>query len=620
LGKDVIDGLKKGGKSCTSKVMYPYANTVFPGGLLPPPIMFEGGADAAYVEVHYDSIDTVKYEFAAKSTGELTIPVKDWAEITRRSQNTVLLVKLNVKKGSAYSSCQLEWRVAPGNMIGAVYYNTYNAPNNGGVGAVMRLTLGKAKAEVYSTSPAGAAPTGPCRSCHSVSANGSTLVSSEHLYFPFGNNFSVSSYKVTPKVQPPVMSALKDATFAALTPDGTKLLQMGNPQCTAGASTFPRAPNNFMLAIGPSDAALINTANGQAIASTGLDKKNFMWMPQFSPDGKKVVFNHAKTVSGSTDRFELATMDFDNKTNTFSNLKVIVKKDTAGITFSNYAPGPPLGGIGGGVDPGGLSCSPVLSGDDALAHIPNGSCSGPCYPAWPFFTPDGNGVIYSKISEPDFAVAFPGRDKAAKSELWYVDLTTGEKVKLANANKGMEGERTDINYYPTVLPIQVGGYYWLVWTSMRKWGTRSTEGDPAEVTALAVTFGESAGEAFKKRLWVSAIKPRLQSGGEFETDKLEDPSFPPFYLDGQSATGNTRGFAALNPCKKTGGDDSKCTSGIDCCSGYCKVEKGATEGLCVEEVTCSDVNGKCETDKDCCAPEKGDPYQCIANYCGFVIQ
>src|SRR5690349_6440213 len=108
-------------------------------------------------------------------------------------------------------------------MVGAIYYNTYNAPNNGGVGAVMRLTLGKTKAEVYSTAPAGAAPTGPCRSCHSVSAKGSTLVSSERLYFPLGNNFKVSSYKVTPAVQPKEMSPLKDATFAALTPDGTKL-------------------------------------------------------------------------------------------------------------------------------------------------------------------------------------------------------------------------------------------------------------------------------------------------------------------------------------------------------------------------------------------------------------
>jgi len=371
-------------------------------------------------------------------------------------------------------------------------------------------------------------------------------------------------------------------------------------------------------------AALIDTSSNKPISATGLDKNNYMWMPQFSPDGKKVVFNHAKPGSGGvTDRFELATMDFDNKTNTFSNLKVIVKKDISGITFSNYAPTAPVGGIAGsiGAPLGTTACSPALSGsDDPLAHIPNGTCSGPCYPAWPFFTPDGNGVIYSMISEPDFAVAFPGRDKASKSELWYVDLTTGDKIKLANANKAMAGEPTDINYYPTVLPIQVGGYYWLVWTSTRKWGNRTTEAKPEETAAYELFFGSSAREGFKKRLWVSAIKPRVVQGGEFSTDKLEDPSYPPFYLDGQSATGNTRAFAALNPCKKTTDSDNKCTSGIDCCSGYCSVKDGDTEGLCVDQVMCSDLNGKCESDEDCCMPKDGsDPYICIGGYCGFTL-
>src|SRR5690606_7325236 len=90
------------------------------------------------------------------------------------------------------------------------------------------------------------------------------------------------------------ISAMADATFGALTPDGSLLLQMGNPQCTLGAKTFPRAPRNFMLIQGPVEAGLLNTANGQPVQAKGLNKNHYMWMPQFSPDGKKVVFNHAK--------------------------------------------------------------------------------------------------------------------------------------------------------------------------------------------------------------------------------------------------------------------------------------------------------------------------------------
>jgi hypothetical protein len=397
---------------------------------------------------------------------------------------------------------------------------------------------------------------------------------------------------------------------------------MGNPQCTGGASAFPRAPNNFPLLQGPSVASLLDTATGRVIQAGGLKAEHYMWMPQFSPKGDKVVFNHAKPDGqGGTDRRELAVMDFDPNTNTFSNLRVIASKQGPEPSLP-YRPNPPLGGLSGQVTTGNNDCggpfapNERLSGDATVAALPTGSCSEPCYPAWPFFTPDGNGVIYALVSEPDFTVAFPGRDKAAKSELWYVDLTTGQKVRLDNANKGLAGESTQINYYPTVLPVQVGGYYWLVWTSTRKWGTRSTDAPPGAMVDEAF-FGTTAREAYRKRLWVSAIRPRLDEQGEFSNDELLDPSQPPFYLEGQSNSGNIRAFAALNPCEPVG---KTCTSGLDCCTGFCSVKPGEATGSCVEEVMCSHTNERCETDEDCCPPEGDEPQNyCIGGYCGFVV-
>ncbi len=625
LSKADIDALKKGGSSCTSKVVYPYEDTVFPGGLLPPPIMWTGGGDSAYVKVTYDSIKTLSYEYAAKASGELTIPVDDWVEITRRSQNTVMLVTLSVKKGSSVSTCKLNYRVAPGNMVGAVYYNTYNLSDKGGVGAVMRLTLGKKEPQVYQFREGGAAPAGPCRSCHSVSADGSTLASSEHGYPVLGSPtayYLATSHKTGPNPQPAKLADLADATFGALTPDGKYLLQMGNPQCTSGALAFPRAPNNFMLLTGPTTADLIDTATGKVVDASGLDANNFMWMPQFSPQGDKVVFNHARLVKNqdsttTTDRRRLAVVTFDQKTRTFGPVTAKLTTEPQGPAPSaNYRPDGSIVEFAGNINSG---CSPSLSGDAARAAIKAGSCNGkPCYPAWPFFTPDGNGVIYSLISEPDFAVAFPGRETPAKSELWYWDLTTGERVLLANANKGLAEDDPQTSYYPTVLPVQIGGYYWLVFTSTRKWGTRDTNAPAAEALAWDAAFlSTSVSEGYKKRLWVSAIKPRLREGGEFQTDKLEDPSSPPFYLEGQSSTGNTRAFAALNPCKK---EKETCTSGLDCCTGYCKVEKGEAEGVCVPEVSCSAQGDKCEANEDCCPPEdNGDPYVCVGGRCGVIL-
>jgi hypothetical protein len=282
-----------------------------------------------------------------------------------------------------------------------------------------------------------------------------------------------------------------------------------------------------------------------------------------------------------------------------------------------------ISGFGGLANAG--SCEPALPSDplgftptpEQLAHIPDGACTGPCFPAWPFFTPDGNGVIYSLISEPDFAVAFPGRETPSKSKLYYVDLTTGQSVELTNANKALDGEPTDINYYPTVLPVQVGGYYWLFWTSTRKWGTRSTEAPPG-VELYEGLFGASAREGYKKRLWVSAIKPRIDEDGEFSGGDLTDPSLPAFYLEGQSETGNVRAFAALNPCKEEG---NECTSGLDCCTGYCDIKDGAASGVCVEEKTCSMLNERCDTNEDCCTKEEGasSDLLCLGGFCGFVV-
>ena len=633
--------LKSAAAPCAVKVTYPYDGTLFPGGLVPPTIMWEGNASAAYVQVAYEGSDKVNYQFAAKVTNpaELTIPRGAWNEITRRTNNNPLVVTLNVLAGGAASSCKLRWRVAPGNMVGALYYNTYQAPPPGvpGQGAVMRQSLG-GQAEIYKQfdGPVNLIPqTGPCYSCHSVSFNGSTLVASFHDYS--GQVFRVEKFDITQSTQPPVSGKLDNANFGALTPDGKKILAMGNPQCTAGSDTFPRKPNNFPLVEGTAVARLMDTATGADLHAPGLNKDLYMWMPQFSPDGKKVVFNHAKPDgSGGTDRRELATMDFDPQTNTFSNLKVIVSAGgLPGVAQPSvaYSPVPAFGGVlacgaemcgadgmpntcmstgngmSGGAIPGLGGAIPGIPGD--VGALPSGACTGPCYPAWPFFTPDGNAVIYSLVSTPDFAVAFPGRDQASASELWYVDLELNQTIKLANANKGLKDIDAISNYYPTVMPVAVGGYFWVFWTAMRDYGHKLTGRNDPNAPVIA------AAEAVKKRIWGAAIKPRKKLV-ELDDPTLVDPSTPAFYLDGQSESGNVRAFAALNPCLK---DGSACKSGLDCCCGYCVQAPGADMGVCSCEVPkCSKLNEKCTKDADCCPPEKKeDPeLSCLGGFCGTI--
>jgi hypothetical protein len=347
-------------------------------------------------------------------------------------------------------------------------------------------------------------------------------------------------------------------------------------------------------------------------------------MPQFSPDGTKVVFNHAKPdSSGGTDRRELAVMDYDEKTNTFSNLKVVVNAGMltgAAAPTVAYSPAPSLAGVipcgAGNCGPDGTANScmpggPVIPGIPGdVGALPTGSCTGPCYPGWPFFTPDNKAVIFSMVSDPDFASAFPGRDKPSLSELWYVDLETQQAVRMEKANTGLKEIDKLNNYYPTVMPVAVGGYFWVFWTAVRDYGLKlagRVEGGPSIAAA----------EAIKKRIWGAAIRPKKMNG-EFTDNTLTDPSFPGFYIDGQSDSGNVRAFAALNPCLQNG---SSCMSGLDCCCGYCVQESGAAAGSCTCEVPkCSKLNEKCTKDTDCCPPEKPDDpvLSCLGGFCGFI--
>ncbi|HET8932315.1 MAG TPA: hypothetical protein VFN67_02695 [Polyangiales bacterium] len=636
-----LDMLRNASGACTVKVTNPYEGTIFPGGLVPPIIMWDGAADAAYVRFAYEGATNVSYQYAAKvmTPGGIQIPREAWNEITRRTNYLPLNVTLNTVSGSAVSSCQLHWKVAPGNMIGAIYYNTYQAPPPGvlGQGAVMRQSLG-AQAEIYKQfqGPINAIPmTGPCYSCHSVSFNGTTLVASYHDYS--GQKFNVEKFDITKDVQPEPKGTLDNANFGALTPDGKKILAMGNPQCTAGSDTFPRKPNNFPLVEGPAVARLLDTQTGEDLHAKGLNPEFYMWMPQFSPDGKKVVFSHGKPDGmGGSDRRELATMDFDYATNTFSNLKVIVTAGSLpGIPAPSlsYAPGPAFGGVlacgaemcgpdgmpntcmsggdqQGGAIPGLGGAIPGIPGD--VGALPSGSCTGPCYPAWPFFTPDGKAVVYALTSEPDYSSAFPGRDQASNSELWYVDLELNQTVRMDNANRGLVDIDAQSNYFPTVMPVAVGGYFWVFWTSMRAYGNKVPGREAGAPVVVA------AAEAIKKRIWATAIKPRIPLV-ENDDPTLVDPSAPGFYLEGQSESGNVRAFAALNPCLA---DGASCTSGLDCCCGYCLQNGGSTTGTCSCEVPmCAKINEKCTKDADCCPPESPkDPVpQCLGGFCGFIM-
>ena len=106
-------------------------------------------------------------------------------------------------------------------------------------------------------------------------------------------------------------------------------------------------------------------------------------------------------------------------------------------------------------------------------------------------------------------------------------------------------------------PVAAGGYFWVFFDAVRHYGNLGLQ----------------------RQLWGAAIE--IAADGNYTIDL----SHPAFYLPGQEfGTGNHRAFAALDPCKK---DGNSCTSGIDCCGGFCSVPEAVDRSSDEPVGTCS---------------------------------
>lgn len=327
-------------------------------------------------------------------------------------------------------------------------------------------------------------------------------------------------------------------SFGALYPDGSMLLSCGQP----GNRYPPNVPGmNRGL-----DTALWDTRTGQPIPATGLTVRKAI-TPTFSPDGKKVAFSPFDIGAGRS----IAVMDFDANSKAFSQLVTVAS-------------------------------SPAQ------------------YLAWPAFLPDAKKLVYQAGDRADFATWQQGH-----GNVMLADVASKQAMPL-DALNGMAGSQAylpygaaeaNLNYEPTVLPVAVGGYYWVVFTSRRFYGNTITEPNPWS-------------DKRRKKLWVAAIDVNATPG--------QDPSHPAFYLPGQElAAGNMRGFWALDPCKQNG---NTCESAADCCGGYCRETPGSDGGtarVCVPAPQgCAQEFEKCNTTADCCGAAQG--YACLGGRCAMA--
>ncbi len=119
--------------------LYPYDNTVFPRGLVPPTLQFAGTApEAMYVHISFPGLDYKGY-YAGSNPGRVAISGPMWNAISLASngiKNEVLVQVTKTSNGQIAGPITESWTIATGNVRGTIYYETYGSAILGGAASV----------------------------------------------------------------------------------------------------------------------------------------------------------------------------------------------------------------------------------------------------------------------------------------------------------------------------------------------------------------------------------------------------------------------------------------------------------------------------------------------------
>jgi hypothetical protein len=524
------------------KWLYPYDKTVFPRGLRSPLLQFAGAAPDQTL-VRFKSLH-FQYDafFGASNPGRVQLAEARWKTITQSASGTdTVAVSITKKSGGVVVGPIAEtWTIATASLSGTVYYNTYNTPQAGNSGALLKVRP--------STTIDATVLEAGCSVCHSVSANGTVIATGISWGGGDPLNSGVFNVDATGAATAGHSQAKGAYAFAALTPDAKYMMTHSNN--AGGIRGLTNASGQYSTLLDPTTGVAVPGVTGWAATAQAQ-------MPSFSPDGKFIAFNdRVADASGKT----LGVMAFDQKTLKFTTLGSVWTGSSL-VAWPAFLP-------------------------DSTSIV--------------FHAGDDFGTQKAHHADIELVDVASKKRMYVPALNGYAGTDTVNGATYLPYGDAAEGH---LNFEPTVLPVASGGYFWVVFTSRRcygnllpdtqdAWGKDGSNPDELSprkklwVAAIDITGtpgkdrshpafylpGQELGTGNMRAFW--ALDPCHANGQSCETG---DECCGGYCRQVAEADGAT-GFTCSDKPAGCAQELEKCTTAADCC--------GAASG-----VQC--INGHC---------------------------
>ena len=653
------------GADSNLRILYPYAGTVFPLGLLPPLVQWSDNGTASYAKItlQYPATGTALFKWSeiVNENGVLTTPYNKlptalpvsgggraqipelvWRTFSTAAAGQDALVSVQVLesgKGTIPSSIKVHFATEA--LKGSIYYQSYDSnlvANSAPSGATLKIKVGDATPTVVDGNTV-------CRDCHSVSADGSRLVTQDGSSGPalYQTSMSVSLTTGTETT----LGGANDGRFSwpALSPDGSMMF-------TNAGNAPGSLSGQWGGSVSTTPSTLYSTSNGAALTTAGLPSGLLAMFPTFATDTSAVAFNY-NNLDGKT--LALMSVTWNSPSGNawnFGTPKSLFIPPTAPAstpTGSGIAVWPSFmpAGQGGVVVQNQLHYDCQETGGDGSSAVNASGFEhniGAIGELWwvntsgtplPTRLDRANGFGYLPLGKNGHGIAGttvptvsadPTDTAGGTPSVAQLAAITNSACKTSLRNTIGNGDDSKLNFKPTVNPSTKGGYQWMVFTSRRLYGNSISinpyASDPRYTSEISATKAAMAGYALQpspKKLWVAAMNTTPTAGS--------DPSYPAFYLDGQELySGNSRSFWVLPQCmppSTTLSAANLCTTTADCCQttpSTCTLDIpiAANPALahCVPTatLTCAADDAACNVDADCCTVIT-EGTRCSANKC-----